>query len=300
MVKTPVKAFVKAMVKASDGVELYAEAHGEGIPLLFSCAYSTTHENWRAQIEPLVGCGFKVLLWDYRGHGLSACPESPDAYSTDQVVDDLGRVLDWGAPEQAAILVGHSFGGLASLHFTARRPAAVRALVLLASGPGFKNPEAAASWMERTERTARYIEERGLEAFVRGKAGATCVGRRPELPAARAAAAAIEAQSASSVATFARRVAGPAPPVIDALGSMEVPALVLVGEEDQPFLRAAEVMAAKLPQARLELLPGAGHVANLEEPEIFNASLLGFLGALGELAGARPEQAAAQGKPAQP
>jgi pimeloyl-ACP methyl ester carboxylesterase len=264
-------------LKASDGVELYAEVHGEGTPVLFSCAFSTTHENWRGQVAPLVSRGFRVILWDHRGHGRSALPESPDAYSMEQVVEDFASVLDWGAPGEAAVLVGHSFGGLASLHFATRSPERVRALVLLGSGPGFKKPEAAAGWMERTERTARYIEERGFEAFVRGKAGATCVGRRPELPGARVAAAAIEAQSPHSVATFARRVVGPAPPVIDELAGIEAPALVLVGEEDGPFVQAAEVMASKLPHARHELIPGAGHVANLEQPELFNEHLVRFL-----------------------
>jgi len=283
-----------ALLTASDGVELYAETHGEGIPVLFSCAFSTTRENWRGQVEPLVGRGFRVILWDHRGHGRSARPQSPDAYSMEQVVADFGTVLDWAAPGAAAVLVGHSFGGLASLHFAARSAERTRALVLLGSGPGFKKPEAAARWMERTERTARYIEERGFAAFVGGKAGATCVGRRPELPGARAAAAAIERQSPRSVATFARRVAGPAPPIIDELASIEAPALVLVGEEDEPFLRAAEVMASRLPRARLELLPGAGHVANLEQPALFNEHLVSFLEAL---AGG---EAAADGKSTPP
>jgi pimeloyl-ACP methyl ester carboxylesterase len=104
------------------------------------------------------------------------------------------------------------------------------------------------------------------------------VGRRPELPAARAAAAAIVAQSPGSVATFARRVAGPAPPAIDALAGIEIPALVMVGKEDEAFLRAAEVMVSKLPHAQLELLPGVGHVANLEDPKFFNERLVAFLG----------------------
>ena len=57
-----------AQVRSADGVCLYAEAHGEGIPVLFSCAFATTHENWRPQVEPLVAAGARVVLWDYRGH----------------------------------------------------------------------------------------------------------------------------------------------------------------------------------------------------------------------------------------
>ena len=83
-----------ARVEASDGVELYAEAHGEGVPLVFSCAYCTTHENWRSQVAPLVAAGARVILWDFRGHGESGSPEDPARYSIEQVVDDLARVLE--------------------------------------------------------------------------------------------------------------------------------------------------------------------------------------------------------------
>ena len=109
----------------------------------------------------------------------------------------------------------------------------------------------------------------------------TCIGAKPELPAARSAAEAIRAQSVAGVARFGRRVSGPAPSVIDDLASMDVPALVMVGEKDAAFLQAAEVMAAKLPRARHVVIPGAGHILNIEEAEAFDAELLAFLESLG-------------------
>lgn len=268
------------MVEASDGVELYVEVHGAGLPVLFSCAYATTHENWRGQVAPLVAAGFRVLLWDYRGHGLSGAPKDPSGFTIDQVVDDLGRVLDHGAPGEPAVLAGLSFGGLVSLHFTVRSPDRVRALVLANSGPGFKNPKAAQDWRERSERTADLIERTGCQAFVEGKAAPTLIGRDPALPAARAAAGAIAGQAPGPLAEFGRRVSALAPSVIDELPDIDVPALVLVGEEDRHYLRAAEVMASKLPRARHELLPGAAHIANIEQADAFDAALRGFLSEL--------------------
>jgi pimeloyl-ACP methyl ester carboxylesterase len=268
-------------VSASDGVALHAEAHGEGLPLLLSCAFCTTHENWRPQVEPFTAAGVRVVLWDYRGHGRSGVPRDPDAYSIEHVVDDMARVLDWAAPGVPAVLGGLSFGGLASLHFALRHPERVRGLVLVDSGPGFKKPEAAAAWEKQVERTASFLERRGVPAFVEGPAAATLVGRDPALPAARAAAAAIAAQDPFGLASFGRRVAGPAPPVIDELARIEVPALVVVGEEDAPYLRAAEVMAAKLPDAERVTIPGAAHIVNLEAPEAFDAAVLRFLSRLG-------------------
>ncbi len=270
-----------ATITAADGTALYVEAHGDGIPLVFSCALITTHENWRPQVAPLVAAGARVILWDYRGHGLSSAPTDPDAYSMEQVVDDLGRVLDWAAPGQTAVLGGLSFGGLASLHFTLRHPERVRGLLLVDSDPGFKNPKAQEGWAQATERTAAFVEKRGMEAFVE-RAADTTVGQRPELPAARAAAAAIAAQDPSGLAHFARRVAGVAPPVIDELPSIDVPALVIVGEKDEPYLRAAEVMVAKLPRAERLTIPGAGHIVNIEAADVFDAAVIGFLGNLSE------------------
>ena len=153
-------------VVASDGVRLYAEAHGEGPPILLSCALNTTHENWRPQVEPLVAAGYRLLLWDYRGHGLSDAPEDPAAYSMERVVQDLGQVLEALAPGARVVLGGLSFGGLVSLHFALRQPDRVRALLLVDTGPGFKNPEAQRRWEESVERTASYLERKGLEAFV--------------------------------------------------------------------------------------------------------------------------------------
>jgi pimeloyl-ACP methyl ester carboxylesterase len=167
------------------------------------------------------------------------------------------------------------------LHFAYRHLERVRALVLIASGPGFKNPEAAARWQERTDRTAGFIETRGFEAFVNGKAGPTCIGNEPELPAARAAGEAIIAQDPVSVGLFARRVAGPAPSVIDELQHIQVPALVVVGEEDPGFHQAAEVMASKLPLARSVRVPAGGHILNIEVADRFNRMLVDFLSDIG-------------------
>jgi pimeloyl-ACP methyl ester carboxylesterase len=266
-----------ASVTASDGVELYAEAHGEGLPVLLSCGLCTTHENWRAQVAPWTAAGLRVLLWDYRGHGRSQAPRDPAAYTMEQVVDDLGRVLAWGAGDRPAVLGGLSFGGLASLHFTLAHPQRVRALLLVDTGPGFKNPEAQARWQAQVERTASFLESRGCQAFVESKAAATAIGVRPELPAARSAARAIAAQDPAGLALFARRIAGPAPPVIDQLGAIEVPALVVVGEKDEPYLRAAEVLASRLPKAESVKIADAAHVVNLEQQAAFDAAALGFL-----------------------
>ena len=269
-----------ARVPTADGLAVHAEAHGEGTPIVFSCALATTRENWRPQVAPLVAAGMRVVLWDYRGHGLSDAPDDPSAYQLERVVDDLARVLDWAAPGEPAVLAGLSFGGLASLHLALREPKRARALVLVGSGPGFKNPDAQARWEAQVGRIADRLEANGFEGYVDGRAAPTAIGLRPELPAAQAAGRAIQAQDPRAVALFGRRVAGPVPTVIDSLATLRVPTLVLVGERDADYLRAAEVMAARIPGAKHVTLPRAGHVANLEETEAFDRAVLDFLSGL--------------------
>ncbi|HEX9814900.1 MAG TPA: alpha/beta hydrolase, partial [Myxococcota bacterium] len=76
---------------------------------------------------------------------------------------------------------------------------------------------------------------------------------------------------------FQRQIAARVPPVIDELSEIDCPALVAVGEKDDAFLRAADVMAARLPRVERETIPRAGHMANLDESEAFNAIAQRFL-----------------------
>lgn len=269
-----------AEIEGAGGTRLYVEAHGEGIPLVLSCAFCTTHENFRSQVDELVAHGARVILWDYRGHGRSEAPGDDGAYSIEQVVEDLHRVLEWAAPDRQVVVGGLSLGGLVSLHYYFQHPERVQALVLIDSGPGFKNPEAQARWAAQVERTAFYLESRGLEAFVDGKAGPTAIGRHPELPAAQAARAAIIAQDPIALGRFGRNVSGPVPGVIDDLQRIAVPTLIVVGSEDDPYLKATEVMAAKIPGACRVTIQGAGHICNIEKSAEFNQTLVRFLAQL--------------------
>jgi pimeloyl-ACP methyl ester carboxylesterase len=263
---------------AEDGVGLYAESHGDGIPVILSNGLCTTCENFRPQVEAFVDAGAQLILWDYRGHGRSESPDDPAAYTLDRVLGDLGRVLDWAAPGRRAVLGGLSFGGLASLHFAHRSPERVRGLILIATGPGFKNPEAAARWSELSERSASLIENEGSSAFVMSRAAPSLIGLHPDLPAARGAARAIARQDPVGLVHFQRQIAAHVPSIIDELPEIGCPALVAVGGEDDAFLRAADVMTARLPRAERETIPGAGHIVSIDESEAFNAIALRFLG----------------------
>ena len=266
-------------VDTRDGLTLHADVCGNGPGVVLSCGLATTHRNWSPQAEAWSRAGFRVATWDYRGHGLSDAPEDAEAYSHARVLEDLCAVLDATLGPEPAVVGGLSFGGLLSLHLALKAPERVRALLLADTGPGFKKPEAQAAWERRTGRTADFYEEHGFEEVAR-RAPESLVGLHPERPAARAALEVAAAQQAHGVANFARRVSGPVAPVLDRLGEIQVPALILVGEKDDAFLRAADVLAARLPRAERVTLAGAGHISNLDAPEDFDAAVLGFLAGL--------------------
>jgi pimeloyl-ACP methyl ester carboxylesterase len=169
--------------------------------------------------------------------------------------------------EPRAVIGGLSLGGYVSLAFYLAHPEMVRALVICDSGPGYRNAEARAAWNKRAHERAADLEEKGLEALA---------GRSREMREAMGHHA-----SAQGLAHAARGVlAQDGSDVIDGLGSIRVPTLVIVGDQDQPFLAPCEYMAKKISGARLEVIPGAGHSSNLDQPAIFNRVLADFLGNL--------------------
>lgn len=266
--------------RATDGTELFYRSSGEGSPLILCSASFSTHLHWSG-VEAELARNHRVVTWDYRGHGLSEAPDDPDRYSLDQIVRDLGVIHDVSIGDEPAIVGGLSIGGLFSLAYALAHPERVRALLLVNTGPGFKKPEAAAQWQDMLERAAAKMESVGLEAYLEGRrAQAELLGLDPDAPAARAVRPGVLRSTVTGLTHFARQVAGPVPNLVDRLAEVSPPTLVLVGALDPAFQRASEVMAAKLPRATRVVLEGAGHVANLDQPEAFVREVEAFLGAL--------------------
>ncbi len=264
-------------VESSDGARIFWSAQGSGPPLLLSSASFSTHLHWAGQVEALARFA-RVVSWDYRGHGLSDAPEQPERYSLAQVVDDLRCVHTAAADGAPAFVAGLSVGGIVSLAYARSHRERVRALLLLNTGPGFKNPEALAQWQAMLERAAAKMGEVGLEKYLEGsRAQAELLGLHPDTDFAAEARRGILRASVPGLQRFARGVAGPVPNLVDVLHEIDVPALVLVGEHDANFQRASHVMAAKLPRAVRVELAGAGHVLNLDQPEAFVREVLRFI-----------------------
>jgi pimeloyl-ACP methyl ester carboxylesterase len=266
-----------AIARAPDGTEIFYCAIGKGVPLLLSAASFSTHRHWASQAEDL-GRDLRVVTWDYRGHGRSGAPASLEQYTFERVVEDLDAVHEAACGYQPTVLGGLSIGGLVSLVYALRHPERVRAIVLVNTGPGFKNPEALARWELQLEKAATRLEEQGLVAYLEGRrARAEILGLDPDSKQARAAREGVLASSPEALARFARGVAAKVPGVIDELVKIRIPTLILIGEHDPFFHRAGEVLEAKLPRGRKILVEGAGHVVNLDRSERFAASVRTFL-----------------------
>ena len=196
-----------------------------------------------------------VIVRDQRGHGSSNAPDDMNRYTEQISVADMAAILD-AAGADRVVLGGMSLGGYLSLAFHLVHPQRVAALVLVDTGPGYRNDEARDKWNAWVERRAQQLE-RGESPVEISAELAQAVHEHPEgLPrAARGVMAQKDAR------------------VITSLDSITVPTLVIVGAEDTDFLAGADYMHRHIPDSRKVVIDNAGHAANMDQPEAFNAAV---------------------------
>jgi pimeloyl-ACP methyl ester carboxylesterase len=244
-----------------DGVTLAFEVHNpqaSGVPLLLTHGFGATSGMWGPNIDAL-SVDRPVIVWDQRGHGSSDAPADMDHYSEQISVADMAAILD-AADADRAVVGGMSLGGYLSLAFHLVHPQRVAALVLVDTGPGYRNDEARAKWNAWVERRAQELERGQMRADASAEL-AQAVHEHPEgLPrAARGVMAQKDAR------------------VITSLDSITVPTLVIVGAEDTDFLTGADYMHRHIPNSRQVVIDNAGHAANMDQPETFNTAVREFL-----------------------
>ncbi len=247
-----------------DGVAIHYEVSGTGPALLLSHGYSATGEMWRGQVEPF-SKHYRLITWDMRGHGRSDYPEDPAAYSEAATVADMAALLDAVGAERA-IVGGLSLGGYMSLAFHLAHPQRVCALLIIDTGPGYRNDEAREGWNRNALRTAERYETEGLARLASGSPEMRTSSHRNAEGLARAARGMLAQRDAR---------------VINSLPAINTPSLVIVGADDTPFLAASDYMASKIPGAKKVVIAGAGHAANIDQPGAFNAAVLAFLAEAG-------------------
>jgi pimeloyl-ACP methyl ester carboxylesterase len=246
-----------------DGVHLYYEVHGSGPVLLLTHGYSSTSAMWQGQIAAL-SKHHKLVLWDMRGHGQSDYPGDPSAYSEALTVADMAALLD-EVGATSAIVGGLSLGGYMSLAFYRVHPERVGALLIIDTGPGFRKDDAREAWNKRARDTGDRFDREGLNVLESASRERSSVSHRDASGLAHAARGMLTQRDAR---------------VIETLPAIKVPALVVVGADDTPFLAASDYMAAKIPGARKVVIPAAGHAVNIDQPRAFIDAVLPFLDGL--------------------
>ncbi len=261
---------------ALSGVEIYYEDTGSGYPVVFCHEFAADYRGWDPQVRAF-GRSYRCITFSYRGFPPSSVPETPEAYSQDQLIEDL-RALVEHLEIKDAHFVGFSMGGSVVLNFAIRYPQLCRTIVVVGAGSGTTNRE---QFERDIDRTVELLRERGIEGF------AEVYGEGPtRLPFKR--------KDPHGYAVFRRQLADHSAtgqaltmlgvirqrPTIFALESqlhaLDVPTLVIIGDEDEPCVDPAVFMKRHIPSAGLLVLPQSGHAVNLEEPALFNAAVLEF------------------------
>jgi pimeloyl-ACP methyl ester carboxylesterase len=248
-----------------DGVEIFYQVTGaatDRLPVLLTHGMAATAAMWDVNL-PALSADRQVISWDIRGHGRSASPGDPAKYTEALSVADMTAILD-AAGAGRAVIGGLSLGGYLSLAFHLAHPERTAALMLFDTGPGYRRDEPRQAWNDSADASARNMAERGLAALHSSAEVNASLHRGVE--------GLVLAQQ-GIMKQFDSRV-------IDSLTSIAVPTLVLVGADDKAFLNAADYMAAKVPGAVKVVLEGAGHAANIDQPQAFNRAVLQFLAAL--------------------
>jgi pimeloyl-ACP methyl ester carboxylesterase len=255
---------------------LHVETHGTGPALVLAHGFGGSARNWRPQLRALKS-ELTVHLYDARGHARSPAIASAAEARPEAVVADFAAVAD-AASAAPLIAGGLSMGAATALRFALARPERVRALVLMAPPAG---PSSGRGISASALAFAQAIEREGLDAAGARFAWGPNAGLDPQGAGwVRAGFLEHDAQSlAHLLREYVARLETPAE-MAGALALLSAPVLLIVGERDAASLPTAHELAAALPDARLEVIGGAGHVVNLAQPERVNAVLREFLGAL--------------------
>ena len=264
---------------ADDGVRLYYEESGAGIPVIFVHEYAGDHRSWEQQMRHF-GQRYRAITVAARGYPPSDVPADVARYSQFRAADDIGAVLDHLRIDKAHV-VGLSMGGFATLHFGFRHAARARSLVVAGCGYGAE-PDQRDRFRAEAEAIAAFIDAQGIPAFAEKYAyGPTRVQFENKDPRGFAE---FKAQLAEHSALGARNtqlgVQRERPSLYELVAEMNaltVPTLVLTGDEDWPCLAPGILMKHHIPTAALAVMANCGHAINIEDPDEFNRLVAGFL-----------------------
>jgi 2-succinyl-6-hydroxy-2,4-cyclohexadiene-1-carboxylate synthase len=249
-------------------IELSYEVRGTGEPLVLLHGFTGSRAVWGDLVDRLARRR-RVIVFDLPGHGASPAPQATEDVRLPQIADALVRsVVALGAHD--ANWIGYSLGARVALHVAVAHPERVRALVLEGASPGIADSVERAARAAADAALADSIERDGLESFVDAWLEQPLFASQKSLSRevrVRERARRLCGTAAGYAAALRTMGAGTQEPLWERLGAIHAPVLLIAGALDVKYCALGRAMAAALDDARLAIVPGAGHAVHLERSD---------------------------------
>ena len=254
-----------------NGISMAYHEQGSGVPVVFLHAFPLSRMMWAPQ-ETALASQFRIITIDLRGHGGSDAPLWH--YSLDQAADDVRGLLDYLSIRQA-IFVGLSMGGYILFAFYRKYAEYVKGLVLADTKAQADTDDGKQARFEMAQIAYKQGTSTIADIMIPKLLSPATVRTKPEL--VRQVRTMIEGNQVSGIAGDLMAMAE-RPDSVPLLKRITCPAQIIVGELDLPTPPSdAQLMADRIPGARLAIIPGAAHLSNLEEPASFNELVRSFV-----------------------
>lgn len=261
-----------------NGTRYHITRAGDGPPLLLLHGFTGSAQSLCSHLKSLEQ-DFSLIAPDFPGHGSSDAPANAARYSIENCTADLFALLTRLEIPRSHLL-GYSMGGRVALHFALSHPERVARLVLASASPGLADPQERAQRAASDAALADKIEREGVPSFVEFWTNLPLFATQKNLPeSVRAALYQQRLQNrADGLANSLRGLGvGVQPSLWDQLPNLNMPTLLLAGALDRKFSIIAQSMSHAIPNARLDIIPNAGHTIHLEQPESFDQLVTQFL-----------------------
>jgi pimeloyl-ACP methyl ester carboxylesterase len=259
-------------IRSSDA-QLYYEVLGDGPSVVLLHPFPLNHNFWTA-IAAELSSRCRLILPDLRAHGASELGDGP--VTMQKLADDLARLCREEKIGKA-IFVGVSIGGYLLFEFWRRYREQVAALVLANTRAGAETPESKATRLQAADRVLREGTAGFIDEMLSRVVSPTTRGSQPDI--VDAARRMMQAMSPEDVAGVQRGMAE-RPDSVATLATINVPTLIIAGEDDSVPLSEFELMRERIAGSELRVISCAGHYAALEKPEEFGGLLREFLDAV--------------------
>lgn len=266
------------MIYKLNGINYNVEITGSGQALLLLHGFTGSLHTWD-RIVPELSQHFTTITVDLLGHGKTDAPSDPERYAIERATEDIIELLDRLDIEKTHLL-GYSMGGRLALMLAVRYPNRFHSLILESSSPGIENEEERKKRVQSDEELADFIEEKGMEAFIRywediplfQSQKRVRLEERNKLRQLR-----LQNREHGLANSLRGMGTGRQPSLWEEISSLTLPVLLIVGSFDTKYVQLAKQMAERITHAKLNIVNDAGHTVHFEQSKIFLQHILNFL-----------------------